>query len=390
MPGPLDGLRVLDFSIMIAGPYAARMLADLGAEVIKVEPPEGDHIRSAPPLRDGNSTYFGHLNCGKKSLCVDLRKEAGRALARELASRVDVVVENFRPGVMARLGLGYEALAKENAGLVYCSISGFGQTGPDANRPAYAPVVHAASGYELANIANHPHLDEPVSSNIFIADILAGALAFGAVNAALVRRARDGKGEHVDCTLMDAMLGMLVYECQSAQFEVTTRRPLYRPVRASDGFVIIAPISQNNFEDMARAAGHEEWTRDERFATRTARAHHWGALMALMQEWAAGRTATECEEAMREGGVPCSRYQTYAEAMKSPYAEARDSFATVTDPAGAFAVANPAFKLRNAAAAARPWVARLGEHNDEILGELLGRERAAIETLYGGGVLKRA
>src|SRR3546814_295037 len=148
----LDGLRVLDFSAMIAGPYCTRWLADLGAEVIKVEPLDGDYIRTRDPIRDGSSAYFGHLNAGKRSIALDLKNPEAAAIARRLATISDVVVENYRPGVMQRLGLDFAALSTENPRLVYCAISGFGQSGPDAARPAFAQIVHAASGFEMANL----------------------------------------------------------------------------------------------------------------------------------------------------------------------------------------------------------------------------------------------
>ncbi|MGE3679106.1 MAG: CaiB/BaiF CoA transferase family protein, partial [Burkholderiales bacterium] len=183
-----DGLKVLDFTAMIAGPHCTRLLADLGADVIKLEPPEGDYMRSRGPLRDGHSTYYGSLNCGKKSLCVDLKKPQARELVLELAAQADVVVENFRPGVMQRLGFGHAALSALNPRLVYCSISGYGQSGSLADRPAYAPIVHAASGFDMAMLHYQDGLSRPLQSGIFIADILSGVNAFGGIGAALYRR----------------------------------------------------------------------------------------------------------------------------------------------------------------------------------------------------------
>lgn len=385
--GALDGVGVLDFTAMMAGPYATRLMADLGAQVTKVEPPEGDHIRLRPPLREGCSAYFGGLNCGKRSLCVDLRKPAGRELVLDLARRADVVVENFRPGVMHRMGFGYDALAAHNPRLVYCSISGYGQSGSFATRAAYAPIVHAASGFDMANFGYQDGLDRPLRTGLFIADVLAGALAFGAVNAALLRRAASGRGEHIDLALMDVMFGLMPFEVMDAQFESHRRRPLYRPVRAADGFLIVAPVSQNNFEAMARAAGHAEWIGDERFATPAAREHHWDELMDLLDAWAANRPAHECDRIMTEGGVPCARYVTVREAMASEYARERGSFVPARDAAGEFLAPNTPFTLREAGAGARARVPALGEHNRQIAEEL-GRSRAEIERLCAEGVLR--
>jgi crotonobetainyl-CoA:carnitine CoA-transferase CaiB-like acyl-CoA transferase len=210
-PGPLQGIRVLDFTAMLAGPHCTRLMADLGAEIVKVEALEGDLIRGRAPLRDGHSTYFGALNCGKKSVAIDLKSGAAKAIIYQLAKVCDVVVENFRPGVMARLGFDYATLAKHNPKLVYCSISGYGQSGPGATRAAYAPIVHAASGYDAANLSYQIEQDYPASTGIFIADILSGAYAFGAIQAALVHRERTGQGQAVDVSLMDSMLNLMVF-----------------------------------------------------------------------------------------------------------------------------------------------------------------------------------
>ena len=201
--GPLSGIRVLDFTIMMAGPYATRYLADMGADVIKIEAPEGDYIRQREPLRDGCSAYFGHLNAGKRSVCLDLKDPASVAAVKKMVESADVVVENFRPGAMARLGLGYEALSAINPRLVYCSVSGFGQTGPDAERPAYAQIVMAASGYEVAFAGYQDHGDRPANTAIFIADVLGALFAYSGILAALNHRHATGRGQHVDTTLME-------------------------------------------------------------------------------------------------------------------------------------------------------------------------------------------
>ncbi len=371
MKGSLDGIRVLDFTSVIAGPYCTRLLADLGAEVVKVETAEGDQLRTREPLRqakDGtaHSAYFGGLNSGKQSIVLDLKSAADKKTAMALAAKADVVVENFRPGVMGRLGLGYDDLSASNPRLVYCSISGYGQTGMAAGRPGYAPIVHAACGYELAYLGYQGEMDRPLKSGIFVADVLAGSLAFGAISAALVRRERTGEGEHIDLSLMDAMMGLLIYECQEAQFPSKYQRPLYRPVKALDGYVIVAPISVANFADMARVCGHPEWITDERFS-RANRARNWEVLMDLLEQWAGKRSVDECEKAMLDGGVPCSRYQSVGEAMKSDAVASRGTFGKVRDGAGEFLAPNPAFKLKNSAAHVRGEVDALGASNAKVI-----------------------
>jgi crotonobetainyl-CoA:carnitine CoA-transferase CaiB-like acyl-CoA transferase len=385
--GALEGIRVLDFSAMIAGPYCTRLMADLGADVIKVEPPEGDYMRSRAPLREGRSVYFGVVNAGKRSIALDLKHTQGVTLAKELAAACDVVVENFRPGVMRRLGFDYAALSAINPKLVYCSISGYGQAGTHAHLPAYAPIVQAASGFDTTAMS-HQRTDRPPNSAIFIADYLTGVHAFGASCAALVRRGRTGKGEYIDCALMDAMLGMLAYEVAEAQEPVSQPRPLYQATRARDGFLMVAPISQGNFEDMARAMGREELKADPRYATVGARSTNWDALMSEVERWAVDRTLAECEAAMVGGGVPFARYQTVAEVMASPYAAARGLFATVHDGNSEIRATNPPFKMAGAGAGTH--VPGLGEHGPAVLQQLLGRSAKDVERLIAEGVLCRS
>ena len=213
MDAPLDGVRVLDFTNMLSGPYCTRLLADLGAQVIKVEPPSGDHNRTRRPVREGHSSFFGHLNCGKQSIVLDLKSAAGRAAAIALAREFDVIVENWRPGVADRLGVGYKAVADINPRVVYCSISGFGQQGPNAQRPAYAPIIHAASGFDLAQV-EYQGGERPANTATYTADVFGGMSAFAAIQSALYRRERTGQGQYIDVALLDCMLNILVSECQ--------------------------------------------------------------------------------------------------------------------------------------------------------------------------------
>src|ERR1700704_2126000 len=191
------GLRVLDFTTTIAGPHCARLLADLGADVVKIEAPEGDVMRSRPPLRNGASSYFGQLNAGKRSVVLDLKDPRAVAAVRRLATDADILVENYRPGVMRRLGLDFGALGQANPRLVYCSISGYGQTGPSSELPAYAPVIHATSGYDLAHLAYQPGRSRPDYCGIYHAEVLTGVYAFGAISSALYQRHQTGQGQHI-------------------------------------------------------------------------------------------------------------------------------------------------------------------------------------------------
>jgi CoA:oxalate CoA-transferase len=386
-PGPLQGIRVLDFTAMLAGPHCTRLMADLGAEIIKVEGLEGDLIRGRAPLREGHSTYFGALNCGKKSLAIDLKSNAAKAIIYDLAKLCDVVVENFRPGVMARLGFDYATLSQHNPTLVYCSISGYGQSGPGATRAAYAPIVHAASGYDAANLSYQTGQDYPASTGIFIADILSGAYAFGAIQAALVHRERTGQGQAIDVSLIDSMLNLMVFECQEAQFPSEQKRPVYVPMKTTDGHVIIAPISQKNFEQMAEAMTRPDLKTDIRFSTGQARVKHWTELMAFMEQWTQQRTGIEIESIMDANSVPCSRFLTVADAMKDPQLAERGSLSDVSDPAGKFLVPNAPFQFLATPAAAGPTVAGLGADSMDVLSGLLGFSGEQVAKLQRDGVL---
>ncbi len=383
----LAGIRVMDFTTIVSGPYCTRMLADLGAEVIKVEPPEGDYIRTQPPIRDGRSAYFSHLNCGKKSIAVDLKRPGAADLMRELADRCDVVVENSRPGVMKRLGLDYATLAERNPRLIYCSISGFGQSGPWASRSAYAPILHAASGYDMVNLSYQDGIEKPLNTGIYVGDVLGGTCAFGAIQAALFKRERTGRGDYIDLAMMDAMLGMLIFEFQEAQFPIARTARGFPPTRTRDGWVMIAFVKPNNFEAAARAFGHPEWIDDPRFNTIAARLRHWDELMAMVGEWAANHTSDECEAILDEAGVPCSRYYTVQEALALPHLAQRGSFETIDDGSGPMRVPNPAFRMNGSAARARGGVPALGADAEEILSSLLDYSPDRIAELRGRGVI---
>ncbi len=387
LSGVLTGIRVLDFTSMIAGSYCTRQLADLGADVIKCEPLAGDYLRVPEPLRDGKSTYFGHLNCGKKSLCLDLKNPFSLALVKELVAISDVVVENFRPGVMKRLGLDYAALSKIKPDIIYCAISGYGQTGPDADRPSYAPIIHAASGYDLANMGHQGDLDRPLRTGLYVADYFSGMTAAMGIQSALLHRQRTGQGQMVDVALMDAMLSMMVFEVQEAQFPVSGPRLLYSPLKTSDGYVIAMPITQANFEGLATAIGHPEWRDDPRFATVPARQQNWQELMAEIETWTREHSTDHCVEVIGDADCPCSSYRTVGEAMSSAQSQHRGVLTEVTDGAGPFMVSNLPMRLSATASGAQPWVAEVGEHTREILCDLLDHSQDRISELTRQGVL---
>ena len=377
---PLDGIRVLDFTNMLSGPYCTRLLADLGAEVLKVEPVEGDHNRGRRPTLNGHSRFFGHLNCGKKSVVLNLKEKAGLGAALRLVAKCDVVVENWRPGVAARLGVGYEAVRLINPAIVYCSISGFGQEGPHAQRPAYAPILHAASGFDLAQL-EHQGGDKPAGTATFTADVFGGMSAFAAIQSALLHRFRSGEGQFIDVALLDGMLNILVSECQEAQTPVNMKVRVYPPLKTLDGFIVVAPTSQKNFEAMTKVVDHPEWVADSRFSVTSVRERNWAELMTLVEAWTCVQTSETCEQAFLAQGVPCTRYQTVAQAIVSPQVRSRGALSMVRDAAGEYMVPNAPFKMPGLQTHARPEVPALGAHTHSVLTELLGLSPQEIGAL---------
>ena len=383
----LSGVRVLDFTTTIAGPHCTRLLADLGAHVVKIESTEGDLLRSRPPIRDGASTSYGQLNAGKKSLVLDLKQRDAVSVIMRLVETTDVLVENFRPGVMQRLGLDYAALAPRNPRLIYCAISGYGQSGPSAGLPAYAPVIHAACGYDVAHLSYQDGRTRPDNNGIFIADVLSGTYAFGAILAALHHRQRTGGGQLVDVSMLESMLTMTLTEIQRAQFTIPPPgRPMFGPIETSDGYIMLAVASERTFVGLARAADREDWLQDARFAAYTDRRRNWHLLIDELEEWSRRRDTKTCQEAFDRFGVPCSPYRTVEEAMADPQLAHRQAFTEVHDAAGPFRVLNPPFRFSDSPATVQPWAARLGEHSDEILAEA-GFSASEIEAFRQRGVI---
>jgi crotonobetainyl-CoA:carnitine CoA-transferase CaiB-like acyl-CoA transferase len=364
------GLRVLDFSTTIAGPHCTRMLADMGAEVIKIETAEGETMRTRPPLRDSCSTTFGQLNVGKKSVVLDLKSPKGIEVVRRLVASADVLVENFRPGVMRRLKLDYASLHELNPKLIYCSISGYGQTGPSAELPAYAPVIHAASGYEMAHLAYQPGRSRPDYCGIYHADVLTGVYAFGAISAALYQRAASGSGQHIDVSMLESMLSLTLSELQWSQFEVkATQRPMFGPIETSDGYVMVAIASEKTFQSLMQVIGHPEWVTDPRFAKYSDRRENWVGLMDGVEAWSRALTTEKCLVALNDHGVPSSAYRTVAEALRDPQIAHRGALAEVMDGGGTFKVLNLPFRMSGATVSAGRRMSTLGEHTLAFLRE---------------------
>lgn len=388
-PRIFDDLRVLDFTAIIAGSYCTRMLADLGADVLKVEPPGGELMRHIGPMRGEFSTVFSALNSGKRSLKIDLKQAGAVDICKRLVAHYDVVVENFSPGVMQRLGLDYTSLREHNEKLVMCSISGYGQDGPAAGLPAFAPIVQALSGYELVNQLSQPGLERPLNMGLPVADTTAALQAFGAISAALYYRLRTGTGQYIDIAMMDSLVSTMHRDFQTA-FNPDLNLRVYGPLATSDGYIVAMPLSQPQFVKLAQAIGRPEMLDDPRFTTSRARFEHYNELMALTEAWTCTRSADEALRGLTAADVPCARYRRIAELADDAQLMHRDMLVDIVDGAGPLKVPNTPFLFSATHAAVYPQVAALGAHNDSVLREELALNATEIETLTVAGVFGQA
>lgn len=392
----LAGVTVLDFTRVLAGPYCTRLLADLGADVIKVERPvEGDEVRhivlQLDPGRTDQSSYFVRLNAGKRGIAVDLAHPESRPVILDLVRRADVVVENFSPGVMAKYGLDHAALAAVKPGLVYCSISGFGQTGPLASMQAYAHLINAISGMMDLDRAGG---SEPRVSYLQAADVLAGAHAFGAVCAALVRRGRTGQGAHLDVSM---------FECLVAADDINYAAllnggPVERRARVG---MVIHPVGGRHIAMQTAGAPHL-WARlvdligdptletDPRFATAPARRAHWADLLAILKAWLDRfDSADEAVRVLTGARIPTVPMLAPEEVVAHPQMTARQAFPEVPHPArGTARVTAAPFHVDGAPVhPSGPAPYRVGEHSRRVLREVLGYTDARIEALMAARVV---
>ncbi|RDW12754.1 CaiB/BaiF CoA transferase family protein [Paracoccus thiocyanatus] len=335
---PLQGIKVLDLTRVLAGPYCTALLADLGAEVIKLEPPAGDDYRHVGPFKDGESALFTLNNRGKQSLVLDLKDPEDLALARTIAARVDVVVENFRPGVAARLGLGAEALRAENPRLVYCSISGFGQQGPFRDLPAYDLVVQAMSGL-MAGTGEEG--GPPLKTGESMADLIAGLFGSWAIMAALVNRNASGQGATLDVAMYDALFSMLttshalhLYAGVLPQ-RVGNRHPLSTPFgcfATQDGQVVIAVLNPRQFAALATLIGAPDAADDPRFASDESRTAHEPNLKRLIENWSRRLTTEEAVAALADAGLPAAPIWDIAQAAGNEHAQTRGLVSRLPHP----------------------------------------------------------
>ena len=371
------------------------MLGDMGAEVIKVEEPgRGDDTRSWPPFQGGEATYFLSVNRGKKSLTVNLKVREGQDLLRRLARHSDVLLENFRPGTLDRLGLGYAKLAEENPRLVYCAVSGFGESGPEAGRPGYDLIVQGESGaMDLTGFADAP----PCKAGISIADLVSGIMAAHGVVVALYARERTGTGQKVEVAMLDVMAALLTY--QAGIFFATGVSPTrrgnrhpsivpYEVFQAADAYLTVGVANNSLWERFCAALDHPGLTHDRLFATEALRVEHREALIPLLERIFQTRTADEWVGRLDAAGVPAGRIRTVGEVCTSPHLEARGRIIELQHPtAGRVKMVGPPLGLSGDPGGAQLPPPRLGEHTDEILATLLHYSKEEIIRLRSAGVV---
>ncbi|MBF6100942.1 CaiB/BaiF CoA transferase family protein [Nocardia cyriacigeorgica] len=374
---PLDGVRVVDLSRVLAGPYCTALLADAGADVVKVEAVSGEDARHLGPFRDGESIYFTVLNRGKRSIALDLKSADGRDALLRLIEDADVVVENFRPGVTTRLGVDYAAARARNPRIVYASISGFGQHGPMSGAAAYDLVVQALSG--IMSITGSPE-SGPTRLGESFGDLIAGLFAAWGISTALLAARATGVGQHLDIAMFDSMLAMLptahsqLQATGTAPERVGNRHPISTPFdtyRADDGLFVLAVASQSGFEKLARTMHREDLIADPRFAHDTARTSNEPALRKEIENWAAGRSVAEIVDILGAAGLASSQVWDVAQALGSELARSRGVVESFEHPAAGTVsyVRQPVVFTGSA----RPPVRRsplLDEHHDEVLAEL--------------------
>ena len=379
---PLNGLKIVDFSAVFAGPICTRLMSDCGADVIKVEPPVGGDVIRGP---FGRSRLFAHFNAGKKCVALDLAKSKGQELARELISEADVVVENYRPGIMSKFGLDYASLKDDFPGLVYRSISGFGQTGPHVHRAAYAPVAHAASGFD--HVHQHDQIDAeapPPVWGIMVADMLTGSYAHGAILTAMLGRERHGRGEYIDVTMLESMMMLIPSQIQFAQVENPPPTAGFRPIQCKDGFVMVCIVSGKNLKCLAETIGKPELVEDERFQLGN-RNKHQDAFFGEVESFTSRYTVDEAEQLLNDGGVPCSRYNSPSDLFSHPQLTERSSFKQFEDDTSTFLIQNAPYLLNGCDISTTPTNPALGEHTLEIFSK--NWDQATLDNWRAEGVV---
>ena len=389
--GAFDGIRVLEFAALVAGPSCGKYMADHGADVIKVERfPMGDVSRSGFLRGAARSPMFLQHNAGKRSICIDMKSPEGLESVRALIPGTDVVIEAFTPGVMARLGLGYGDLQALNPSIILCSISGFGQTGPNADRPGYAHISHAMAGWLGMQFLHRDPPEAPRGPGIAIGDTTTGLTAFGAVSAALYHKATTGEGDHIDIALFDSLFGS---NDSSLQHYLTTGDidVWYHPVHATKDGYLTANVGPDHrsWAGACAAMGKPELANDSRFADAAALDENKDAATEILRDWLATLSAEEAEMRLTEHHVACGEVKTIDKAVRQPQVEARGLVRKVDDPIlGETEIINSAFCYANSESSVRGPAPTLGQHNHEILREILDYDDARLADMEDRNILR--
>ncbi|MEM0118505.1 MAG: CoA transferase [Conexivisphaerales archaeon] len=391
----LSNVKVLDFSRALAGPFCTMMLSDMGADIIKVEPPpKGDEARLwGPPFVNGESAYFLSINRGKKSIVVDLTKDQGKEIVKKLVQKSDVIVENFRPGTTSKLGIDYETVSKLNPKIVYCSISGFGQTGPYRGLPGYDIIAFALSGMmSITGEEGRP----PVKVGVPVADIGAGMYAAFAIVSALFRRERLGIGEYIDVSLLEGQISWLTYQAES--FFLTGQEPKrlgsahmtiapYQAFKAKDGYFIVAAGNDEHWRRLCDALSAEHLKQDTRFATNPDRVRNREELEKLLNEIFEKDNADSWIEKISANGVPCCRINSLSAVFSDEHVRQRNVVREVEHPrAGRIKVVGMPYRFKNYQQEKVAPPPTLGEDTFTIL-KSLGYSDKEIQALYGNGTV---
>ncbi len=398
MSGPLQGIKVLDLSWVLSGPFSTMILSDLGAEVIKLERPGwGDMARGNGPFLDGESSYFLSINRGKKSIAVDLTKDQGKALFVKLAKKVDVLVENFTPGTMKRLGLDYEALKPHNPALIYAAISGFGQSGPYASKPALDVIVQAMGG--IMSITGEQG-GPPVRPGASLGDIAAGLFTAIGVLSALHERSRSGLGQMVDISMLDCQVAVL--ENAFARYFATgevpqplgTRHPVFTPFQAfatSDGYVVVALVggASNQWALFCSAIDRPDLIDDKRFESGWLRTQHYTEVEPMISAEMRKKTTSQWLEELSALDIPCGPVNRIDQVASDPQVNSRQMFKDVSHPRlGKVKVVNSPLKLSRTPPEIERSAPALAEDTRQVLKELLGLGQAEIDSLSKAGIIQ--
>ena len=395
MPGPLDGIRIIDFTTMIAGPYATMVLADQGADVIKVEAPShSDHVRRAGYGQRKFTAAFLNNNRNKRSLALDVKSAEGRDVLLQLAATADVFLQNFRPGVMARLGIDYQDLRAVNPKLVYLSLSGWGEKGPMAHKPVYDPIIQALSG--LTSVQGGGDQLRPRLIRTILPDKLTGVTAAQAVTSALVARGKTGLGQHVRLSMLDAVIAFMWSSDMGGQTFVGNEVSVERAATFIDliyqtqtDYISVSVMSNDQWQGLAQAVDRLEWLQDERFATPADRDRNANARLQLIQEALLEGTAAHWLEVLEKAGVPCAPVLTRSQMVQHPQVQASEIVVESEHPqAGPLRQARNAARFEETPTELRHGAPNLGEHSAEIL-QALGYSEEAISGLVANGVVSQ-